>query len=322
MILVAALEVALAKSPASRSTVRIPRSCASSAQAEPVAPPPITHRSNCWPEMFVSSSTLLFTSAPGSKCDLGPEPQNWGVRQRGIATYVCVILKCGLHQPVGPDLQRIVQLECFFRTERRATQQRSEVSERIADLAVHETNAYAVLRTARKGSIDAGSGRDLNVFAAYIARAVVKANRCIQPAVRTGVRTVQSLARHSIDQIVAAALDAGGIRKTAAVVHTARPVFNGGRSTPQITGFGQKVRRIANCEVGPGRILLVGIPVASRDGALHVEVTHWRDENLRSRRTCRIERLEDGTEQIAERIAEGLDEPSTSVFLIAIKIQT
>src|SRR6266481_2327532 len=115
MILVAALEVAPAKSPASRSNVRIPRSCASSPQAEPVAPPPITHRSNCWPEMFVSSSTLLFTSAPESKCDFGSEPQNRGVRQRGIATYVCVILKCGLHQP-------IVQLECFFRTERRATQ--------------------------------------------------------------------------------------------------------------------------------------------------------------------------------------------------------
>src|ERR1700745_764835 len=105
MILVAALEVAPAKSPASRSTVRIPRSCASRAQAEPVAPPPITHRSNCWPEMFVSSSTLLFTSAPTSKCDFGPEPQDCSVRQRRIATYVCVVLKRGLHQPVRPDLQ-------------------------------------------------------------------------------------------------------------------------------------------------------------------------------------------------------------------------
>src|SRR6267378_6960428 len=126
MILVAALEVAPAKSPASRSTVRIPRSCASSAQAEPVAPPPITHRSNCWPEMFFSSSTLLFMSAPESKCDLGPEPQNRGVRQRGIATYVGVILKCGLQQKVRGHLQGIVQLECFFRTKPRTTQQRSE----------------------------------------------------------------------------------------------------------------------------------------------------------------------------------------------------
>src|SRR5258708_27476251 len=138
MILVAALEVAPAKSSASRSTVRIPRSCASSAQAEPVAPPPITHRSNCWPEMFVSSFTLLFTSAPESKCDLGPEPQNLGVRQRGIATYVCVILKCGLHQKVRGHLQRIVQLECFFRTKPRTAQSLPEIAQRIADRRITE----------------------------------------------------------------------------------------------------------------------------------------------------------------------------------------
>src|SRR5260370_5240646 len=153
MILVAALEVAPAKSPASRSTVRIPRSCASSAQAEPVAPPPITHRSNCWPEMFFSSSTLLFTSVPQSKCDLGPEPQNRGVRQRGIATYVGVILKCGLHQKVRGHLQRIVQLECFFRTKPLTAHYLSEIAESIADLPIHETNANAVLGTARKWSI-------------------------------------------------------------------------------------------------------------------------------------------------------------------------
>src|ERR1700739_4819394 len=127
MILVAVLEVAPAKSPASRSTVRIPRSCASSAQAEPVAPPPITHRSNCRPEMVFSSSTLLFMSARESKCDLGPEPQNRGVRQRRIATYVGVILKCGLHQEIRRHLQRIVQLDCFFRTKPRTTQQLSEI---------------------------------------------------------------------------------------------------------------------------------------------------------------------------------------------------
>src|SRR5260221_13425694 len=98
MILVAELEVAQAKSPASIRTLRIPRRCASSEQAAPVAPPPITHKSNCWPAMFFNSSTLLFMSAPESKCDLGPEPQNWGVRQSGIATYVRVILKCRLHQ--------------------------------------------------------------------------------------------------------------------------------------------------------------------------------------------------------------------------------
>src|SRR5260370_20415855 len=128
----------------------MPRSCASSAQAEPVAPPPITHRSNCWPEMFFSSSTLLFMSARESKCDLRPEPQNRGVRQSGIATNVDVVLKCGLQQQVRRRLKGIVQLERFFSTKRRTTQQRSEISERIADLAIHETNANAVLRTARK----------------------------------------------------------------------------------------------------------------------------------------------------------------------------
>src|SRR5260370_9242140 len=127
MILVAALEVAPAKSPASRSTVRIPRSCASSAQAEPVAPPPITHKSNCRPEMFFSSPTLLFMSAPESKCDLRPEPQNRCVRPSGIATHVGVILKCGLHQEIRRHLKRIVQLDCFFRTKPRATQQLSDI---------------------------------------------------------------------------------------------------------------------------------------------------------------------------------------------------
>src|SRR6266852_2974572 len=127
MILVAALEVALAKSPASRRTGRIPRNCASSAQPEPVAPPPITHRSNCWPEMFFSSSTLLFMSAPESQCDLGPEPNNRGVRQRGIATYVGVVLECGLHQEVRRHLQRIVQLDCFFRTKERTAKRCFEV---------------------------------------------------------------------------------------------------------------------------------------------------------------------------------------------------
>src|SRR5258708_7691840 len=148
MILVAALEVAPAKSPASRSTVRIPRNCASSAQAEPVAPPPITHRSNCRSEMLFSSSSLLFINAPESECDLGPEPQNRGVRQRGIAAYVGVISKCGLHREVGRPLQRVVQLDCFSRTKERAAKRCFEVQIRITDLAKHKTNANPVLRTA------------------------------------------------------------------------------------------------------------------------------------------------------------------------------
>src|SRR5580704_17294445 len=225
MILVAALEVAPAKSPASRRTVRIPRSFASRAQAEPVAPPPITHRSNCWPAMLFSSSVLLLMASSTSKCDLGPESQDRCIRQIRICTYTDVVLKCGLQQKVRGQLQRIVQLECFFSTKQRTTQQRSEISERIADLAKHQTNANVVLRAAFKRSIDAGPCRDLNIFAAYIARAIVKANRCIQSSVRTGVWAVQSLTSHPIDQIVAAALETGGAGKLAAVVDTAEFVF-------------------------------------------------------------------------------------------------
>src|SRR6266481_809522 len=302
MILVAALEVAPAKSPASRRTVRIPRSRASSAQAEPVAPPPITHRSNCWPEMFLSSSTLLFMGAPESKCDLGPEPKNRGVRQRGIAAYVGVVLKCRLDQEVRRHLQRIVQLNCFFRTKERAAKRCFEVPVRIANPAIHETNPNAVLRPALKWSIDADSRRNLKVFAAYVARAIVKAKRCIQSAVRTSIRAVQSLACHPIDEIVAAALDAGGTRELATVVDTAEFVFAGISFSCQIAGFEQKVRTIPNCEVGAGRILLIGMPVAGHDRALDVEMTRWRNENLRSGRACGVERLEDGTEQIAERV--------------------
>src|SRR5258708_12418704 len=114
MIWVAAGEVAREKPPVGRSPARTPRNGASRAQAEPVAPPPITHRSNCRSEMLFSSSSLLFINAPESECDLGPEPQNRGVRQRGIPAYVGVILKCGLPQKVRRHLHRVFQLLSFF----------------------------------------------------------------------------------------------------------------------------------------------------------------------------------------------------------------
>src|SRR5258708_29130842 len=148
MCWVAEVKVAPERPPLSRKRVQSPPSPASSAKAEPVAPPPITHRSNCWPEMFLSSSTLLFMGAPESKCDLGPEPKNRGVRQRGIAAYVGVVLKCRLDQEVRRNLQRIVQLNCFFLTKERAAKRCFEVPVRIANLAIHETNPNAVLRPA------------------------------------------------------------------------------------------------------------------------------------------------------------------------------
>src|SRR5438128_2254294 len=169
MILVAALDVAPAKSPASSSTVRIPRSCASSAQAEPVAPPPITHRSNCWLAIFFSSSVLLFIASP-SKCDLGPESQDRCIRQIRIPADFNVILKCRLQQKVQCHLEGIVQLECFFRTKQRTTQQRSEISKRVADLAVDETGSNAVFCPVPKWSIEAHTRCDLLVFTAYVTK--------------------------------------------------------------------------------------------------------------------------------------------------------
>src|SRR5580700_8742191 len=68
MIFVDLLEVAPAKSPASTSTVFKPRSCASSAQPAPVAPPPITQTSNAWLLILdsVSSRVLIGSPAPNS----------------------------------------------------------------------------------------------------------------------------------------------------------------------------------------------------------------------------------------------------------------
>src|SRR5580704_4501081 len=59
-IFVDALEAPLAKSPASSCTVFRPRSCASRAQPEPVAPPPITHTSKLFPSIARRASSRLF----------------------------------------------------------------------------------------------------------------------------------------------------------------------------------------------------------------------------------------------------------------------
>src|ERR1700722_5827874 len=64
MIFVDLLEVAPAKSPASTSTVFKPRSCASSAQPAPVAPPPMTHTSKDRPLMLDSVSSRLLVGSP------------------------------------------------------------------------------------------------------------------------------------------------------------------------------------------------------------------------------------------------------------------
>src|SRR5687767_7932980 len=64
MILVAELEVAPPKSPASTRTTLSPRNRASTAQAAPTAPPPMMHRSKAFPEMFCRTVWRDFTHGP------------------------------------------------------------------------------------------------------------------------------------------------------------------------------------------------------------------------------------------------------------------
>src|SRR5258708_13171178 len=48
----------------------------------------------------------------------------------------------------------------------------------------------------------------------------------------------------------------------------------------------------------------------------------WGKENLRSGRTCGVERLVDGTEKIPERVAEGLHNQGAAIFLTAEKVKS
>ena len=67
-------------------------------------------------------------------------------------------------------MQGVVQLESLFGAEQRSADGGFEISKRVADFAVDEANADSVVRTVGERSIDAGASRDLNVFAADIAR--------------------------------------------------------------------------------------------------------------------------------------------------------
>src|SRR5262249_34086399 len=118
-----------------------------------------------------------------SKRDLGPEPQNWRIRQRWISSYADVILKDWLQQEIWSHLHGIIQFECFFGTERRRAQQFFKISEWITDLAVHESAGNALLVAACKRRIEARTCGELNIFTTHVARTVVEAERRIQPTI-------------------------------------------------------------------------------------------------------------------------------------------
>ena len=90
----------------------------------------------------------------------------------------------------------------------------------------------------------------------------------------------------------------------------------------QVASFEEEIGSIANLEMKASRVLIIWIPVAGHDCTFDVEVPVRREANFGPRGACGIEGFIYGTEEVTERVAHWLDEPRTSVFLIAVKIQT
>src|SRR5262249_23243491 len=147
-----------------------------------------------------------------------PESQDRCIRQIRIGTYTDVVLKCGLQQEVRGDLQGIVHFECFLRAKRRPTQQLAEMSEGIADLAVHESASNAVFFPVPKGSVEASTCRELNFFSAHVPGTIVKTECRIEATIRSGIGTEDGLACHTVDQMVPAAPVSRRVRKFATVI--------------------------------------------------------------------------------------------------------
>jgi len=78
-------------------------------------------------------------------------------------------------------LKGIVQLESLLRTEERTANGFLEIPERIADVAVDETDANPIFGTTCKRGIDARTGGDLHIFPRYVAWAIVKTERQTRP---------------------------------------------------------------------------------------------------------------------------------------------
>src|SRR6201981_2926921 len=237
--------------------------------------------------------------------DFGPESQNRCISQIRVGTYADVVLKRGLQQEVRGDLQGIVHFKCFLGAQRRATKQFIELSERIANLAVHESASNAVFFPAPKRSVESRACRKLNVFSAHVTRTIVKAECRIEATIRSGIGPKKGLGDHPIDQIVPAAPMSRRVRKSASVIHAAEFVSAGiGLASSQgcrclravcwmnqVTRFEEEIRSIANLEFVSSWVLLIGIPVPSHDRALNVKVPSGRKPDLGAGSTRRIERF-------------------------------
>ena len=80
----------------------------------------------------------------------------------------------------------------------------------------------AEIRFAPKRSVEARTGRELNVFSAHVTRTIVKAECRIQATIRSGIGPENGLASHTIDQVVPAGPLPRIVRKFAAVINAAK----------------------------------------------------------------------------------------------------
>src|SRR5271155_732001 len=299
MIFVAALDVAPAKSPASSITVRSPRIWASRAHPAPVAPPPITQTSNdlpaiswsCWFRDFINSP------APFSKCYFCAESEYRHVGYARICANVDVILKNRLDEEVRFHLKRIVCLKSLFRSKKRRARGYSNGVEWIADLGVHESKRNSILRPAWYRSVVAEPRGGLTVFPVEVSGAPVETNRGIETAVRSRLGAVQRLIRACVDQVVAAALNSGGVCKLAGIIRRAELV--GARISfsthlgfvllvARETDFRGKHGRIPDREVEARGILFVRVAVAGENSRFNVQSSPEKELDLGRGRTCGV----------------------------------
>src|SRR5262249_60509465 len=87
---------------------------------------------------------------------------------------------------------------------------------------------------AHKGRSHPRTRRELNVFSAHVTGTIVKTECCIEAPTRSGIGTEDSLACHSVDQIVPAAPVSRRVRKCSSVINAAKFVNAGiGLASPR-----------------------------------------------------------------------------------------
>jgi hypothetical protein len=85
-----------------------------------------------------------------------------------VGANVDVVLKGRLQQNAARYLNRVVQLDCFFRTERGKPYASSSGTELIADFAVYDAEREAIMIPVRNDPVVAEPSRDLLILLVYL----------------------------------------------------------------------------------------------------------------------------------------------------------